>query len=160
MLVEIKIDINKLNPLHADYDNTLFGLCQQAVISGATTTYKDGYVTYKIYSANLSMGIAQSIVGLGAEVNKMPFFIKVSSTSANVPVGIPNREYQSEAGDPVVHTWESWKRDNFDFHTLTDGNTYIAAEANTGDVVKLNDFMSEASNLIDTMTFKSLQPTE
>lgn len=159
MLIEIKMDINKLNPLHPDYVDMLYSLCQQAVVSGARTTYKDGFVTYKIHENNMSMNLAQTVIGLGAEINKMPFFIKVSSTSATVPVGIPNREYTSEAGDPVVHTWESWKQDNFDFHVLTDGNTYLAAEANTGDVVKLNDFMSESSNLIDVATFKSLLPT-
>ncbi len=156
-MVEVTIAINKLNSQHADFNATLAGLCEQAVISGATNEYLgNGEVKYLISVENFPMTLGQAIVSFGCTVYKMPFFIKVASESTNVPAGIPNRL----DGDGNVLTWVNWKRSNFDFHTGTDSNIYLAAEANTGDVVELNDFMSESANLIDSMTFTSLMPTD
>lgn len=160
-MVETTININFLNSQHADYNHTLAGLCSQAVISGATNKYNnDGTVTYFISNENFPMTLGQTLIGFSCEVYKMPFFIKIDSETSNVPQGLPNRTYTDENGAEQIKNWQEWKLPNFNFHVLSDGFTYIAAEANTGDHVYLADFMAESANLIDVATFRSLQPAE
>jgi hypothetical protein len=127
-------------------------------VSGSNPFQDNGIVTYPIDEDKFPMSLAQTVVALGGTVTEMPFFIKIDNVNSNVPQGIPNRTFEDEPEH--IKTWTEWKKDNYDFHVLSDGFTYIAAEANTGDFVVLNDFMSEAANLIDVETFKSLLPTE
>lgn len=153
-MIEIKIDVNKLDPNHPDYVDQLFDLATQAVVSGSTTKYANGFATYFIESARLPMTLAQGVVALGGEVNKMDFFIKVSAPDDLVPVGVPNRE----DGEGNILTWNEWKLSTHTFHNRNDGNMYIGANANTGDVVKLNDFVAVFADCIDSATFISMQP--
>ena len=151
-LTVIKIAINKLDATHADFNTTLQGLCIQATISGATITYESGFVNYKVHSENISMATAIAVVGLGATVSNFPFFIEMVQTDS-VPSGVPNRSYEDDNGNTVILDWVNWKLSNFDIHTATDGTKYLAGEANTGDIVTLNDFASVFDDCVDAATF-------
>lgn len=153
-MIKIRISIDKLNPTHANYVDQLFDLCTQAVVSGASVKYDNGYASYLISPENMPMSLAQGVVALGAEVSAMDFFIKVSAPDAQVPVGVPNRE--DDEGNII--TWNDWKLPNHNFHNRNDGNMYIGANANTGDTVKLNDFVAVFADCIDAATFISMAP--
>ena len=158
-MVKVKIDINKLNGDHADYSQTLFELCTMAVVSGATVEYEDGYATYLIADNNFPMALAQGVVALGGIVTQFEFFIKVSAPDANVPVGVPGREYTDDNGNEAVRTWNEWKLSGtHDFHTLDDDNQYVGGNAHAGEYVMFNEFATVFSDCIDTMTFTSMLP--
>lgn len=160
-MVNVKIDINKLNPDHVDFSQTLYELCQRAVVSGAGITYDNaGSVVYAITPGNFPMALGQAVVALGCEVTGMEFFIKVSAPDAQIPVGVPHREYSDENGDEVIRTWSSWKLSNHNFTVLNDNNIYIGANAYNNKVPSLNDFATVFADCIDTMTFTSMLPGE
>ena len=156
--VKVKIDITKLDSTHANYNSTLAGLCVQAVISGAKTESDTDFVTYTIDSKNLPMALAQGIVSL-AEVKGFPFFIKVDP-SASVPSALPESTFIDEEGITQAKTWTQWKLANFEFHTMSNGFTYIAGEAYSTNEVIFNNFSSVFDDCIDTATFKALNPVE
>ena len=134
-------------------------MCVQAVISGAKTESDTDFVTYTIDSKNLPINLAQGIVSLGAEVKGFPFFIKVDP-SASVPSALPESTFIDEEGVTQAKTWTQWKLSYFEFHTMSNGYTYIAGEAYSTNEVIFNNFSSVFADCIDVATFKALTPVE
>lgn len=158
--VKVKIDIDKLDSTNGSYNENLKNLCVQAVISGAKTESDTDFVTYTIDSKNLPMALAKTIIAIGAdEVKGFPFFIKVNP-SDSVPSSLPESTFIDEENVVQAKTWTQWKLAHFEFHTLSDGNTYIAGEAYSTKEVILNNFSAVFDDCIDVETFKGLQIVE
>jgi len=75
---------------------------------------------------------------LGKVENYAPYIkVPVANIDDDILDGLPNRIYQDDAGNDVVHTWRTWKSiDNYQLPSPVEGDYYLLSYRGTGNYLK------------------------
>jgi len=132
-MVKFNIPDKFLNSEHADFNETLAADAFLAELRTAKKEVNDDIIRYyNIAEDKVSLAKAQALCSIeGITIEDYSTFIEISDKDAEVPIGVPNRTYQDEEENTVVHTWSTWKRANHTFIEVGD-KTYLGSNANSG----------------------------
>ena len=150
-MIIIKIEDNKLNPEHADFNATLSGLAFMAELRNAQKETVGDTISYFITEEKLSLDLAKTLHGLGVIIENMPLFI---DTSVACPFS-----YEDEEGETVDHTWTTWKLSNHTFmDNTTDEKVYLGSNAGSNEDLTIAELYEAGleDSVIDTATLRGL----
>ena len=148
-MIIIKIEDNKLNPEHNDFNATLSGLAFMAELRNAQKETVGDTISYFITEEKLSLDLAKTLHGLGVIIENMPLFI---DTSVDCP-------FSYEDGETVDHTWETWKGSNHTFlDNTTDEKVYLGSNAGSNEDLTIAELYEAGleDSVIDTATLRGL----
>lgn len=110
---------NKLNQLHADFDQTLSVLATSIVNGLGVLPECNGIETaYTVPNQFLTLETADLLHSKGVQIKGFPLFIEIASKTDDCPF--------------IDGTWEDWKLDNHTFYEV-DGRIFIGTNAHTND---------------------------
>ena len=150
-MIIIKIEDNKLNPEHADFNANLSGLAFMAELRNAQKETVGDTISYFITEGKLSLDLAKTLHGLGVIIEDMPLFI---DTSVACPFS-----YEDEDGETVDHTWTTWKLSNHTFmDNTTDEKVYLGSNAGSNEDLTIAEIYEAGleDSVIDTATLRGL----
>ena len=152
-MTTIKLNQDKLDPMHPNYNQQLANLAVSASIRGAKIKPEGDYVCYTFSPEKFSVAVLAAIEPLIDAIENYPTFLKVDPTD-EVPVGIPESALLDEDGEAVRQkTWEEWKGGNFTFTELN-GDFYLQSNAYGGDYLLPSQM--EGCEYTDTLTLSKL----
>ena len=149
-MIIIKIEDNKLNPEHADFNANLSGLAFMAELRNAQKETVGDTISYFITEEKLSLDLAKTLHGLGVIIENMPLFI---DTSVACPF-----TYTGER-EVVAHTWVTWKGNNHTFmDNTTDEKVYLGSNAGSNEDLTIAELYEAGleDSVIDTATLQGL----
>lgn len=158
-MTKITIKTTKLLSFSNDYDATLTALATSAITSGAIVEAISGNTIYEFDGGLLPLDVAKTIAPLVESMEDYATFIEIANTTDEVPLGVYGREYADEDGEVLVHTWETWKKDNHTFLEL-DERLFVGSNAHTDEYLSLADLEGVANDLLSESEIKALQALE
>lgn len=132
--MKITTTTNKLNPLHADFDQTLSGLATSIVNGlGVLPKVSGGTTSYEVPNEMITLATADMLHAKGVEIKQFPLFIEIESTDDDCPF--------------IDGTWEEWKRPNHTFYEV-DGRIFIGTNAHTNEDMDFADLQGVRELLV------------